>query len=221
VIEEFLSRKRLTRRKALQGSVAAIVASAVATDSWTAPATASEPEKRNAIRNGSTFFSAQEVTLLAEVAEIMIPTTDTPGARAANVHGFVDGMMAEWAMPRTQNAIRKALADIEVTSRKRFGSSFMGLPPDRRLDVLTVLDTDAFASEEGIEIGTHPFVRLKELIYLGYYFSETGATQELQFKLVPGRYEACSPLANIGRAWADDFGMFFAISRLQSNSSGM
>jgi hypothetical protein len=48
-----------------------------------------------------------------------------------------------------------------------------------------------------------PFYRqLKELTLAGYYTSEPGATQELQWLASPGRYDADAPLADIGRAWA-------------------
>jgi hypothetical protein len=48
-----------------------------------------------------------------------------------------------------------------------------------------------------------PFWRmLKELTLVGYYTSKPGATEELRHEPVPGHYEACVPLAQIGRAWA-------------------
>lgn len=48
-----------------------------------------------------------------------------------------------------------------------------------------------------------PFFRMmKEMTLTGYYTSEVGATQELQRVVVPGRYDGCVPLAEIGRAWS-------------------
>lgn len=50
---------------------------------------------------------------------------------------------------------------------------------------------------------TPPFFRqLKELTLAGYYTSEVGATEELQWLAAPGRYVADAPLSEIGRAWA-------------------
>jgi hypothetical protein len=43
---------------------------------------------------------------------------------------------------------------------------------------------------------------MKELTLVGYYTSEPGATQELRHEKVPGRYQGCVPLSEIGRAWA-------------------
>ena len=48
-----------------------------------------------------------------------------------------------------------------------------------------------------------PFFRqLKELTLAGYYTSEVGATQELQWLAAPGRWDADVPLSEVGRAWA-------------------
>lgn len=48
-----------------------------------------------------------------------------------------------------------------------------------------------------------PFFRqLKELTLAGYYTSEAGATEELQWLAVPGKYVADAPLSEVGRAWA-------------------
>lgn len=48
-----------------------------------------------------------------------------------------------------------------------------------------------------------PFFRtMKELTVVGYYTSEIGATRELRHAAIPGRYEGCVPLGDIGRTWA-------------------
>ena len=48
-----------------------------------------------------------------------------------------------------------------------------------------------------------PFFRMmKELTLLGYYTSEAGATRELRYEPVPGRYDGCVPFTTIGRTWA-------------------
>ena len=52
------------------------------------------------------------------------------------------------------------------------------------------------------EAGPSFYRQVKELTVAGYYTSEVGATQELQFNAVMGRYDADVPLAEIGRAWA-------------------
>ena len=57
-------------------------------------------------------------------------------------------------------------------------------------------------SLDGAEAGPSFYRQLKELTVAGYYTSEVGASQELQFNAVMGRYDPDVPLAEIGRAWA-------------------
>jgi hypothetical protein len=47
---------------------------------------------------------------------------------------------------------------------------------------------------------------VKELTLLGYFTSEPGATQVLQYRPVPGAYHACVPLtqAGKGKTWATE-----------------
>lgn len=189
--------RHFTRREALQLSLTALsVGLGVTACSRKTPV--------ESIDAGS-FFNVEEMRQLAEVAEIIIPATDTAGARAANVHGFVDRMMLEWAVPQTQSAFRVLLGEFDASARERFGGSFMELSAERRVEVVAAMDSAAFERAPREESGrTSAFVRLKRLVFLGYYHSRIGATEELQFQLVPGRYEACVPLAAIGRAWASE-----------------
>ena len=43
------------------------------------------------------FFTADELRVVAEFSEIVIPRTDTPGAKDAGVPEALDGLMANWA----------------------------------------------------------------------------------------------------------------------------
>jgi hypothetical protein len=212
----------LTRREAVKITIAALGAGLVMTGCSKAPAPSTAAAEKNT-ENVATdpFFSADELTQLAEIAEIMIPTTDTPGARAANVHGFIDRMMSQWALPKTQIAFRALLGEINSSAKTQFGADFLRLSPQQRLDVVSAMDAVAFShgldggktnsSSQAKSRKVHPFGQMKQLVFLGYYQSEIGATKELQFKLAPGRYQACVPLSHIGRAWGGEPASLFAI----------
>src|SRR5688500_4414230 len=127
-----LADKSMTRREAVQISLLTLGAS------WVVTGCSKAPTPSNSAR--PLFFSPEELAQLAEVAEIMIPTTDTPGARAANVHGFIDRMMAHWALAKTQTAFRALLGEIDSSAQARFGAGFMDLSPQQKFDVLSPLD---------------------------------------------------------------------------------
>ena len=46
---------------------------------------------------------------------------------------------------------------------------------------------------------------IKALILTGYYTSEVGASRELQYELVPGRWDPNLPLPAHNRSWSSDW----------------
>lgn len=146
--------------------------------------------------NKGPFFSSTRMVLLDEVCQLIIPTTDTPGAREAGVPAFIDSMMVNWASDETKDQIKDVIDGIDEKARADADSRFMSLEPAQRFDILKQYDAQALA-EDG-----HPYRRFKELVLVGYYLSEIGATQELHYELVPGRWQADLPLSEVGRTWA-------------------
>jgi hypothetical protein len=143
-------------------------------------------------------LTSGQLELVATVAEHIIPETDTPGARAADVHVFIDTMLAEHYPAAEKERVIDGLAELDARARQACGRPFIRCSADEQRALLTRIDQEAFA--EGREPSW--FRTFKELTVLGYYTSEIGATQELRHVTVPGRFDACVPLEQIGRAWA-------------------
>jgi gluconate 2-dehydrogenase gamma chain len=141
-------------------------------------------------------MGAEQFALLEQVCEVIIPSTDTPGAIAAGVPAFVRQMIAEWATPASGAQIAEVLEGIEQLAWSRFGAAFLELLPDRRLEVVAAFDEERVARQDPA------YAKFKYLVLVGYYQSEIGATQELRYELVPGAWRSCVPLSEIGRASA-------------------
>jgi hypothetical protein len=141
-------------------------------------------------------FSAEQFALLEQVCEVIIPTTDTPGAIAAGVPAFMRQMLEEWGTESSRVEIAGVLEAIEKRGWSKFGAAFLELTPDRRLDVLSALDAERLAAKDPA------YAKFKHLVLVGYYQSEIGATRELRYELVPGAWRSCVPLSEIGRASA-------------------
>jgi hypothetical protein len=127
------------------------------------------------------LLSAEEGHLLGEVVETIIPETDTPGAKAARVHVFVDLMLKDCVSPAEQAEVRKTL--------EALGDRFLRGTSAQRLDMLRQTDSAGFRL-------------LRELTILGYFTSEIGATKALAYVAVPGEYRGCIDLAPGQRTWA-------------------
>jgi len=141
-------------------------------------------------------FSPDQFALLEQVADTMIPATDTPGALDAGVPAFLRDMLANWGSPQSHAQILAVLDSIEKQAWSRFGAAFLALPGERKLEVMRNIDADALARQDPA------YGKFKWLVLVGYYQSEIGATQELRYELVPGAWRSCLPLVEVGRASA-------------------
>ena len=129
---------------------------------------------------------------VATIAEMIIPETDTPGARAANVDAFADVLLAEWYDAPDRDRFLAGLAAIDERSRALFGADFLGCTEPQRTAMLAGLDAEVEALRAAqAKPNEHFFSRLKWLAVFGYFTSEVGMTQELHWRVIPGVYEPC------------------------------
>jgi hypothetical protein len=142
------------------------------------------------------FFSAEPFAVLGEVCDIVIPRTDTPGARDAGVPAFIDALMAHWANGEHRQQISAQLSKISDAARAAGGTNLASLPRDKRIALVSAHDQAGFATDDP------GWRKLKELILVGYYWSEPGATRELRYELAPGVWEPKLQLAADTRGWA-------------------
>ena len=158
----------------------------------------------NTENNKKVHFSEEDINFLNEVGETILPTTNTPGAKAAKVGEHMKVMVTDCYEERDQVIFYDGIKKIKELSKQQYGDTFMDLKPDQRLALLTKLD-----DEQKVFMKTwkapepKPYFRLmKELTLLGYFTSEIGCTQARRYIETPGRYEACIPYKKGDKAWA-------------------
>lgn len=139
------------------------------------------------------FFGAAQYSLLEVVADIIMPRTDTPGAIDAGVPVAFDALMKNWASRERQKQFRALLEEIDQAAREQ-GDGLLALERTRRVEVLVAFDK----SKSGDKV----YRKFKELVLTLYYHSEVGATQELRYEHVPGRWEASVKMTPDTRASA-------------------
>ena len=140
----------------------------------------------------SVQVTAQQEALLAEVADVIIPTTSTPGAKAAGAEKFIVRVMRDCYPMDDQKKFYAGLAKLDSDSKSAHGKGFAALGNDQKIEMVRKLTT----TDEAF------FRRLKELAVTGYFTSEIGAGQALEYVEVPGRLEACIPYKKGQKAWA-------------------
>src|SRR5436305_13504163 len=87
-------------------------------------------------------FTAAEIAFLDEVADTILPTTSTPGAKAAKTGAFMAVMVRDTYEPRDQQVFRAGMKSIDDATQKAHSVSFMKATPEQRLSILTQLDKD-------------------------------------------------------------------------------
>lgn len=143
-------------------------------------------------------FSEAEIARLDEVAEIIIPKTDTPGARDAQVGAFMALFVADCYSPAERVAFRNGIGALDRLAAERFGGDFLTIPAEARQALVEDLDAAARAAPGPTP---HYFTMMKQLTILGFFTSEIGATEALEYLDVPGIFEDL-PLEPGQRAWA-------------------
>jgi Gluconate 2-dehydrogenase subunit 3 len=149
-----------------------------------------------AIRQVGTF-TAQDIALLDEIADTILPETKTPGAKAAHTGAFMALMVTDTYEDRNQTIFRDGL-------KKLNDAGFMAATPAQRLTQLEQLDREQKAYMDARERGAPPhFFRLmKELALLGYFTSEIGCSQAMRYRETPGRFDPCVPYTPGETTWA-------------------
>jgi hypothetical protein len=134
-------------------------------------------------------FSPKDIAFLDEIGEAIIPTTDTPGAKAVGIGGFMVMMVKDTYNTEQQTAFVDGLNFIRKDFKSTKGSDFMDATLEERTAYLNELKAKATADTEDKNAGVVKM--LQDLTVLGYFTSEIGATQQLRYYEVPGKYDPC------------------------------
>ena len=152
------------------------------------------------------FLAEDQASIVTEVAEIIIPRTETPGAKDVGVPSFIDQMLKEVYAKEDQDFFLNGMKEFNEGSKAEFGDEFSDLDEEDQTAYVKKVHAAAVEAENTTNPAPkRPFIlMMKELTMLGYFTSEPGATQVLQYVPVPGAYKGCIPVseAGNGKAWA-------------------
>jgi hypothetical protein len=186
-----LSMQTLSRREAIK-KVALLMGGALALPdilhAWENPD----------ILNPNFRFTPAEEDLIAEIAETILPATDTPGAKGAGVPKFIKKVVADCYEPADRDAFYTALSKVDQLARDRYTRIFVQCTPAERVDLLKKIEADYYADKKAGAF----WGQIKELTVTGYFTSEVGCTQALRYEPVPGRYDGEMPYKKGDKAWA-------------------
>lgn len=142
------------------------------------------------------FLNDHQNETLIVLSDLIIPATDTPGAKEALVNRYLDLMVS--VQPEAfQKQFVEALGFIDSESQRLYGKDFISLPPEDRVSLLMPWAYPREKSwwmeqDESVDPAHQHFERLKALIATSYYGSEIGE-KELGWdgSFTHGPYEGC------------------------------
>jgi len=145
-------------------------------------------------------FTPEDLAFLDEIGETIIPTTDTPGAKATKIGEFMQMMVKDCYDADQQKAFIDGLNTIRKEFKDQKGTDFIQASAEDRLAYLNGLHEQYRASGDSRQ----PIIinMLRDLTVLGYFTSEIGATQALNYVEVPGRFEPCIDFKEGDKAYA-------------------
>jgi gluconate 2-dehydrogenase gamma chain len=166
------------------------------------------------------FLSKEEGAVVDAVADLILPRTDTPGAREVGVPAFIDLILKDVYPSEDQARFVSGLKDFDSEAQRAHGKGFLELKPEQQLSFLQQQHDAAISAEKEQDAArdvppsqrTRPFVlMMKELSLLGFFTSEVGATKVLQYEAVPGGFKPCVPIAEAGngKTWATETSLRF------------
>lgn len=154
-----------------------------------------------------TLEAHQNATIVAMI-DLIIPATDTPGAKGARVNEFMDVILTDWATDEERKHFLDGLAGIDKQSNELFGKHFVDASASQQEAQLRATDDVEMANrqrpvrhgntvpEPDSELKGPFWVIFKSMTLHGYYTSEIGFTKELKLEIIPGAQHGCAPLGS-------------------------
>ena len=175
-------KRTITRREAL-GIAAGVASAAILPTDWIfalnergeivrAPATQERTEWE------PVFFTREQAEAVAALAEAIIPRTDTPGARDARVHEYID-LALSVADEGEQRAFVDGLDWMEKRSGEVNGKKIADASAAELTELLRSVSDEHERHSAALQPGTAFFGDIKTRTIFGYYTSREGWVEEL------------------------------------------
>lgn len=175
----------IDRREAIRR--AALLAGVVLSPAWLTLVDRARPLAQ------ARYFTPEQLSTAGAIADRIIPRTDTPGAADVGVPAFIDLLYGEFMTEAERRLLTSGLAEVDKAAMSAHGASFPTLTAERQ----DVLLRGIASAEESLD---QSFFRLiRSATVLGYFTSEQVGRNVLHYEPVPGRYEGCIPIDQVGR----------------------
>jgi gluconate 2-dehydrogenase gamma chain len=130
--------------------------------------------------NAARYFNEVDYATVSRIADLIVPQTDTPGAVTAGVPAFIDAVIGR--NDQQQRLAADGLRWLDAEAKRMDRDSFIDLTESQQLSILEPLCEAYDADHHALARNVQFFGLIKSLTADGYYTSEEGLLQELQYK---------------------------------------
>ncbi|HXH65696.1 MAG TPA: gluconate 2-dehydrogenase subunit 3 family protein [Candidatus Limnocylindrales bacterium] len=188
----------MERREALRLMGAASVFSVLSSELFAATLRA-----QIAAGNGGGFrtLSPAQNEIVVAMCDVMIPATETPGAKAAKVNEFIDLILTDWATEGERKIFLAGLSESDRRSNELFGHGFAAASAKEQTAIVQVFDEELATTRNEktpkqirsweLTLELPFFAQMRRLTLVGYYTSSIGQEQELKVEIIPGSLHGC------------------------------
>jgi gluconate 2-dehydrogenase gamma chain len=185
---KIINKLKMNRREALERT-ALIMGTALTPGLGTVILNGCRPEVE--LNWNPSFLSVQEAKITGQIADRIIPQTETPGALDVGVDQFIDKMLNEVYSTDDGISFKSGIENINNISKEEFGKEFVKISPDQKDALLKKSESS----------GDRFFKIAKELTLIGYFTSEEGMRLNFEYRPVPGEYKECVPYSPGDKTW--------------------
>ena len=149
--------------------------------------------------NSPYSYSFSEEAILAEFADIILPTTSSsPGAKVAGVGAMIPLIIKDCYPPKLQTIFKNGYESMLAKAKTKFNKEFLALSTEEKIQLMNDLKQEAIDSNKEPSF----FLIARDLTILCYFSSEIGCTQAREYLPIPGKYDGSAPYKPGQKAWA-------------------
>jgi hypothetical protein len=143
---------------------------------------------------GLQYLSESQRAMVAIIAERILPKTDTPGAVDAGVPDFINIIYGKYLNEDDKIMFSSGLDEVATQALKLYNKNIAQLSSEEQDHLLREIARASQALPKSF------FLQIKELSVVGYFTSELVGKTVLKYDPIPGRYDPCMPLSEVGNA---------------------
>lgn len=146
-------------------------------------------------------LSKEQIKLVAEFADTLIPATDTPGAKDVMVHRYIDSWLTGYLTEENREKALESLSTLRAYLNEAGSKKFANLSDEEQLDILSTLNKEAISASQKNPVH-QAYLSLKGQVINTYFTTEQIGKEVLAYLPVPGPYQSCIPYEEVGKVYS-------------------